>query len=189
MKATLTLAAATCLAGAVSAQEQVLTIYAGDYVASEWGPGPKIEELFEARCDCDLQFSTGDLLPRLLLEGENTEADVVFGLTTDVTKRARESGLFAPHGQDTSELTLPVEWTDDVFLPYNYGHTAFVYDTDRLPEPPQSFDGAAQRAGRSVDRDPGPAHLDLGTRARALGRGHLRRRSRGRLGGSVATTS
>ncbi|ETX15243.1 thiamine ABC transporter substrate-binding protein [Roseivivax halodurans JCM 10272] len=140
MKATLTLAAATCLAGAVSAQEQVLTIYAGDYVASEWGPGPKIEELFEARCDCDLQFSTGDLMPRLLLEGDNTEADVVFGLTTDVTRRARESGLFAPHGQDTSTLTLPVDWSDDVFLPYNYGHTAFVYDTDRVTEPPQSFD-------------------------------------------------
>ncbi|SLN15651.1 Thiamine-binding periplasmic protein precursor [Roseivivax jejudonensis] len=138
--ATATAAGFAVLASAAGAQERVLTVYAGDYVASEWGPGPRIEELFEARCDCDLQFSTGDLLPRILLEGENTDADVVFGLNTDVTRRARESGLFAPHGQDTGALTLPVDWTDDVFLPYNYGHTAFVYDTERVTEPPESFD-------------------------------------------------
>ncbi len=27
------------------------------------GPGPAIEEGFEAICDCDLQFVTGDVLP------------------------------------------------------------------------------------------------------------------------------
>ncbi|ETW11851.1 thiamin ABC transporter substrate-binding protein [Roseivivax marinus] len=147
MNATTPLAAATTLAlsalGTVAAAQEdrpVLTVYAGDYVASEWGPGPRIEEMFEARCDCDLQFSTGDLLPRLMLEGERTDADIVFGLNTDVTRKARDSGLFAPHGQDTSDLTLPVDWTDDTFLPYNYGHTAFVYDTDRVTEPPESFD-------------------------------------------------
>lgn len=124
----------------VAAQEKpVLTVYAGDYIVSEWGPGPRIEEMFEARCECDLQFKPGDLLPRILLEGARTEADIVFGLNTDVTRKARESGLFAPHGQDTSSLTLPLEWSDDIFLPYNYGHTAFVYDATRLDDVPRSF--------------------------------------------------
>lgn len=124
----------------VAAQDTpVLTVYAGDYIVSEWGPGPKIEEMFEAQCDCDLQFKPGDLLPRILLEGAQTDADIVFGLNTDVTKRARESGLFAPHGQDTSSLTLPVEWTDEVFLPYNYGHTAFIYNEERISDVPESF--------------------------------------------------
>lgn len=82
---------------------------------------------------------TGDILPRILIEGEGTEADVVFGLNTDVTARARASGLFAPHGQDTSDMSLPVEWTDDTFLPYNWGETAFIYDETRTPNPPTSF--------------------------------------------------
>jgi len=124
----------------VAQDTPVLTVYAGDYIVSEWGPGPKIEEMFEAQCACDLQFKPGDLLPRILLEGDQTDADIVFGLNTDVTQRARESGLFAPHGQDTSSLTLPVEWTDDVFLPYNYGHTAFVYNEERISDVPESFD-------------------------------------------------
>ncbi len=135
-----TVAAALMTASSALAQSPVLTVYAGDYVTSEWGPGPRIEEMFEARCGCDLQFKPGDLLPRILLEGARTDADIVFGLNTDVTKRARESGLFAPHGQSTDALTLPIEWTDDIFLPYNYGHTAFVYDNTRLAEPPASFD-------------------------------------------------
>ncbi|CAN0588633.1 unnamed protein product, partial [Ectocarpus sp. 12 AP-2014] len=36
--------------------------------------------------------------------------------------------------------TLPLEWTDEVFLPFNYGHTAFVYDTTHIETPPASFD-------------------------------------------------
>jgi thiamine transport system substrate-binding protein len=135
----------TVVAGCLSAsfalaQNPVLTVYAPDYFVSEWGPGPRIEELFEARCACDLQFKPGDLLPRLLLEGERTEADVVIGLNTDVTQKARASGLFADHGVDLDPLTLPIDWTDSVFLPFNYGHTAFIYDTTKVDIPPQSFD-------------------------------------------------
>lgn len=137
---TFTVAAGCLSAGLAMAETPVLSVYAPDYFVSEWGPGPKIEELFEADCNCDLQFKPGDLLPRILLEGARTEADVVIGLNTDVTKKARESGLFAPHGVDLSPLTLPLEWTDEVFLPFNYSHTAFVYDTTRIDTPPASFD-------------------------------------------------
>ncbi|XDA98462.1 thiamine ABC transporter substrate binding subunit [Sulfitobacter sp. LCG007] len=135
----LAMAVSGCMSAAI-AETPVLTIYAGDYFTSEWGPGPIIETEFEKRCGCDVQFATGELLPRLLLEGERTKADIVIGLTTDVTAKARATGLFAPHGQDLSKLTLPVDWTDEIFLPFNYGHTAFVYDETRLAEPPASFD-------------------------------------------------
>ncbi|MEM6372190.1 MAG: thiamine ABC transporter substrate binding subunit [Pseudomonadota bacterium] len=132
--------AAVLAASAAFADTPVLTVYAGDYFTSEWGPGPKIEAGFEEICDCDLEFSTGDLMPRLLLEGQRTKADVVIGLTTDVTAKARATDLFAPHGQDNSALTLPIAWDDDTFLPFNYGHTAFIYDETRVPTPPASFE-------------------------------------------------
>ena len=132
--------AAVLAASAAWAETPVLTVYAGDYFTSEWGPGPKIEAGFEEICECDLEFSTGDLMPRLLLEGSRTKADVVIGLTTDVTSKARATDLFAPHGQDNSALTLPIEWDDEVFLPFNYGHTAFIYDETRIETPPASFE-------------------------------------------------
>ncbi|WBU60417.1 thiamine ABC transporter substrate-binding protein [Paracoccus albus] len=132
------------------------TVYAPEYFASEWGPGPKIEEGFEANCNCDLVFVTGDVLPRILLEGEGTEADAVIGLSIDQTLRARESGLFAPHNEDTSALTMPIEWQDDVFLPFNWSETAFIYDETRLENPPESLQALldAQDDLKIVIQDP-----------------------------------
>ncbi|MGR3433900.1 MAG: thiamine ABC transporter substrate-binding protein [Shimia sp.] len=137
---TTTLAAALALGTtAAAADTPILTVYAPDYFASEWGPGPGIEAGFEARCGCDLRFVTGDVLPRLLLEGARTEADAVIGLATDVSARARATDLFAPHGQDLGALTLPIDWADATFVPFNWSYVAFVYDTTQVAEPPTSF--------------------------------------------------
>ena len=136
----LTFAAGVLTATSAFAETPILTVYAGDYFTSEWGPGPVIEKGFEEICECDLQFSTGDLVPRLLLEGKRTKADIVIGLSSDVTAKARATDLFAPHGQDNSALTLPIEWADETFLPFNYGHTAFIYNETTMDTPPASFD-------------------------------------------------
>lgn len=131
---------ALLLAAPAAAQDRpVLNVYAPDYFGSDWGPGPAIEEGFEARCDCDLVFRIGDVLPRLQLEGERTDADIAIGLNGDTAERARETGLFAPHGRVLGDLTMPIDWTDDTFVPFNWGYTAFVYDETRVPEPPESF--------------------------------------------------
>lgn len=136
MNYSLTLAASLL---ASSAFADPLTIYAPDYFGSEWGPGPAIKAAFEETCECEIEYVTGDLLPRLLLEGERTNADVAIGFNSDVTKKARESGLFVPHKVDTSALTLPLDWTDDTFLPFNWSYTAFVYDNTKITNPPTSF--------------------------------------------------
>ncbi|MGR3468781.1 MAG: thiamine ABC transporter substrate-binding protein [Shimia sp.] len=156
MKALTLCAGLTLAAGPALAQTPVLTVYAPDYFGSEWGPGPGIEAGFEARCGCDLQFVTGDVLPRLLLEGARTEADVVIGLATDVSARARATGLFAPHGQDSDALTLPLAWEDETFLPFNWSYVSFVYDTASVGTPPTSFEAlaAAPEDLRIVIQDP-----------------------------------
>ena len=136
----LSLAAGVIFATAAAAETPVLNVYAPDYFTSEWGPGPSIEAAFEETCACDLKFSAGDLLPRLMLEGPSTDADIVIGLNTDVTRKARSTGLFAPHGQNNADLDLPIDWTDDVFLPFNWSYVSFVYDTTRVTTPLASFD-------------------------------------------------
>ena len=141
MKPTLMLAGALSLIAtmAVAQDKPVLTVYAPDYFTSEWGPGPAIEKGFEAICDCDLKFVAGDVLPRVMLEGDKTSADVVIGLNTDVTAKARATGLFAPHNEDTSDLSMPVKWDDPIFLPFDWSDLAFVYDKTKLKNPPHSF--------------------------------------------------
>jgi len=120
-----------------------LTVYTYDSFISEWGPGPAVTEAFEARCNCRLNWVAVDsslgLMGRLLLEGGASRADVVLGLDAALAAEAAQSGLFTPHGQDTARLALPAPWTDPLFLPFDYGYFAFIYDSRRLTEPPRSL--------------------------------------------------
>lgn len=125
------------------AQDKALTVYTYESFTAEWGPGPQVEKAFEAQCGCDLKFvSVADgvaLLSRLKLEGETTKADIVLGLDTNLTAEAAATGLFAPSGADTSSLTVPGGWSDPVFVPYDYGYFAVVYDSEKLAPPPASL--------------------------------------------------
>lgn len=127
------------------AQEErpTLTVYTYGSFAGEYGPGATIKARFEEVCGCTLEWVTtddaGTLLARLKLEGAATEADVVLGLDTNLTAEAAASGLFAPHGMDTSAVSVPIEWTDAFFVPFDWGYFAFVYDETRLPDPPESL--------------------------------------------------
>jgi thiamine transport system substrate-binding protein len=122
-----------------------LTIYTYDGFAAEWGPGPGLKEGFEAICGgCTVDWIAADssigTLRRVQLEGATTEADLIVGLDTAVAGEARATGLFADHGLNLPGLTLPQDWTDAQFVPVDYAHFAFVYDTDSVSTPPKSFE-------------------------------------------------
>lgn len=131
------------ITGATAADK--LTIYTYDSFVADWGPGPKVEEAFEATCNCDVEFvGAADgvaLLNRLRLEGERTDADIVLGLDTNLLADAKATGLFAPHGLDlTARYTVPGGFLDDTFVPFDYGFFAIVYDTQTIPNPPTSME-------------------------------------------------
>ena len=125
-------------------EKPVLTIYTYDSFTSEWGPGPAIEKAFEANCNCDLQFvgldSSIGILGRVQIEGANSKADIVLGLDTNLTEIARKTGLFMPHGSVEQANALPVAFSDPVFMPFDWGEFAFIYDTERMTTAPDSFE-------------------------------------------------
>jgi thiamine transport system substrate-binding protein len=147
------------------AETPVLTVLTYDSFTSEWGPGPVVEKAFEETCACDLRFvAAGDgaaLLARVQLEGAASEADVVLGLDTSLTARAAATGLFAPHGQPAA-TALPMAYDDALFLPYDWGWFAFVYDKTRLPAPPDSFEALAASDAGIVIQDPRSSTPGLG---------------------------
>lgn len=152
------------LAAPAFAQERpILTVLTYDSFVSEWGPGPAVEAAFEATCGCDLRFvAAGDgaaLLARVRLEGEAAETDVVLGLDANLVAEARDSGLFAPHGL-APELDLPVEWSDDTFLPFDWGWFAVVGRKDGPM--PGSFRELAEGDASLVIQDPRSSTPGLG---------------------------
>lgn len=121
----------------------ILNVYTYDSFASKWGPGPRIKAAFEAHCDCRLNFvavdsSTG-ILSRVQLEGSKSRADVVLGLDNSLIVDAQKTNLLKPHGVDLAILDIPFAWDDPTFLPFDYGYFAFIYDRERLANPPRSF--------------------------------------------------
>ena len=135
---------AVCVGGATAQSDRpTLSVYTYDSFAGDYGPGGTVKERFEAVCDCVLDWvatdDAGTLLARLKLEGDTTGADIVLGLDTNLMAEATDSGLFATHNIDVSNLDLPIEWTDDTFIPFDWGWFSFVYDSSRLANPPKSF--------------------------------------------------
>lgn len=134
--------AALSVTGAQAA-DRTLTIYTYESFVSEWGPGPKVKEAFEKTCDCTVDFvGVADgvaLLTRLKLEGEGSKADLVLGLDTNLVAEAKATGQFEPHGIDVSAVKVPGGFADDVFVPYDYGHFAVIYDTEAMKTPPKSL--------------------------------------------------
>jgi thiamine transport system substrate-binding protein len=149
-------------------EKPVLTVYTYGGFAGEYGPGAKVKAGFEASCGCTLEWVTtedaGTLLSRLKLEGEATKADVVLGLDTNLMEPAKATGLFAPHGIDTSKLELPATWSDDMFVPFDWGWFAFVYDEAKLASPPKSLRDLveAQDGPKIVIQDPRTSTPGLG---------------------------
>jgi thiamine transport system substrate-binding protein len=165
--ATLAVFAGLSFSGAQAADKS-LTIYTYESFTSEWGPGPKVKAAFEKTCGCTVNFvSVADgvaLLSRLKLEGSGTKADVVLGLDTNLITEAKATGLFDASGVDTSALKVPGDFKDDVFVPYDYGHFAVIYDTQTIKTPPASLKDLVEGdpAQKIVIEDPRTSTPGLG---------------------------
>ncbi|HAS6891311.1 thiamine ABC transporter substrate binding subunit [Vibrio parahaemolyticus] len=144
MKTTLNLIALAAITSTSAfAAENTLTIYTYDSFAADWGPGPKIKQAFEAKCGCDVNFVALDdgvsILNRLRLEGGNSKADIVLGLDNNLMAEAKKTSLLTEHNVDTANTVLPNGWSDTTFVPYDYGYFAFVYNKEKLANPPKSM--------------------------------------------------
>lgn len=126
------------------AAKPVLTVYTYDSFSADWGPGPAIKKAFEAQCGCELKYVALEdgvsLLNRLRMEGKNSKADIVLGLDNNLLQAAEQTGLFAKAPKINARLTVPGGWNDSTFVPYDYGYFAFVYDKNKLKNPPKSLD-------------------------------------------------
>jgi len=120
----------------------VLTVYSYSSFLSKWGPGNKIKQDFEAQCNCKVNTVSIDdgvmILNRLRLEGNQSKADVIIGLDTNLISMAKKADLIQPH-QISRPDNLAVDWFDEQFIPYDYGYFAFIYNKDNITSPPQSF--------------------------------------------------
>ena len=151
-----------------AASQEKLTVYTYSSFASDWGPGPKIEAEFEKFCACDLEFIALDdgvsVLNRLRLEGNNSEADILLGLDNNLMASAKKTGLLSEHNIDLSTIKMSTDWQDKTFVPFDYGYFAFVYNSEKLTNPPKSLKELVEQRGdlKIIYQDPRTSTPGLG---------------------------
>ena len=152
----------------MATEKPTLTIYTYDAFAASWGPAPKIKEAFEKEHHCNVKFvglsSSIGALRKIQLEGKRTKADILLGLDTSIAQVAKKTGLFVPHELNISKLDLPVPYSDDTFVPFDYSFFAFVYDENRIKNVPDSFEALIkmQKEFKIVIQDPRSSTAGLG---------------------------
>lgn len=150
------------LSAATSANSPTLTVYTYSSFASEYGPAPKLEQNFEKECNCDLKFIPLDdsvtMFNRVRLEGEKTKADVVLGIDNFLQPEAEKSGLFTEF-----EAKTKLEIKDKIFFPYDTGSYAFIYDKEKLKNPPKSLKELVERQDlKIIYQDPRTSSVGRG---------------------------
>jgi len=142
----------------VSASTPTLNVYTYDSFVSEWGPGPQLKSAFEAQCSCVLNFVAAEdgvsILNRARIEKSATEADVLLGLDLGLIQEASELGLVQTHQVDTSALKSELSWSSAEFVPFDYGHFAFIYDSRKISSPAASLDELIRSDASLIYQDP-----------------------------------
>lgn len=153
---------------APAADEVVVWTY--DSFVSEWGPGPQVAAAFKKATGVSVRFvSQGDggaLLSKAIAEGKNADADVILGIDRNLLKKAVDSGLLIPY-QPAGAARIPAELVVDRdfrLTPYDYGHFAVVYDSEKLAVPPAALEDLTKKeyARKLILMDPRTSTPGLG---------------------------
>lgn len=171
MKKTLLMSTALLASAAFAqASPQPLTVYTYDSFSADWSAGPKVKAGFEKQFpQCQLNYvafdNNGTLFNRVRLEGKKIKADVVLGLDNHQMDEAKKLAMFEPNKVDLNQLDFPLKWDDHTFLPFDFAKYAFIYDKNKLANPPTSFKELVERKDLKI--------LYQDPRTSSIGRGLL----------------
>lgn len=144
--------------------KQTLEIYTYQSFISG-GITKDIKRLFEKKCKtCEVKFKGFDdaqsIINRLKIEGDNSHADLILGIDNNLLAEAEN--LVQTSAVDLSPLKLPIVWTNQTFIPYDYGYFSFTYNKDKLNNPPTNFKNLANSNVSIIIQDPRISSPGLG---------------------------
>ncbi len=123
-----------------------LIVWTYDSFVSEWGPAPKLAELYKSQTGTTVEFiSKGDggaLLASVVSSGKRLEADLVIGLDNNQLQPALDSSLFSSVSFPDISKLKPELLLDSMnrLLPFDYGNFAFIWDSQSKIPAPQSLE-------------------------------------------------
>lgn len=110
----------------------VVRIFGYASFTGAWGAGPRLKEIFEKTCQCEVQFieasDNGMLLQRLKLEGQSLGADLVVGFDQFDLQKALAEQTWQKLNFSGIDLEPEIKERirNDYFVPYDWGVLSFM---------------------------------------------------------------
>jgi len=127
-----------------SQDKEELVIYVYDSFIS-WGLAEATMYKFEEANNCKITLiaagDSGQVLNRVILEKDNPQADIVVGIDNNYLAKALKYEILEPYRSKNIDV-VPEDLILDPSLhltPFEYGFIAFVYDSEKIPDPPKSL--------------------------------------------------
>ena len=124
-------------------EEKTLNLYAYDTFCGDWGSAATLIPAFEEKTGIKVNVVASgnavEVINKVLLEGDNTECDVIFGVTDDLTTKIIDR--LEPYATPYLSSIYPSIIFDDTnrLIPFDWGVFAFVWDSESSIEPPKSL--------------------------------------------------
>ncbi len=123
-------------------------------MSSSYGPGLPLKEIFEKTCQCEIKYVVLDTVPlmmnRLSLEGKKTKADVLVGLEDLLLDMPNIENLALGHS------------LIEKIVPFASQCLAFIYDSQKIPNPPKTLDELIDSSHSILLQDPRTSITGLG---------------------------
>ena len=121
--------------GAKDLSKKKLTVYTTKSFAADYGPGPKIAEVFKAKTGAEIEYVVCNegVLNRAIVEGKNITADVLVGIDNHQIAKAKKAKILKAYkpknieDKISNEIIISDDW---LLTPFDYGFFAFMYDTN-----------------------------------------------------------
>ncbi len=149
--------------------KETLRIYAYDSFLGKGSLGALTKNVFETKFGHEVKYvsfsSAGEALNQVEIEGKKTAADIVVGLDQNLVDRAQALQVFDGSWDRDFVATLSAfEPSYPFFIPFDYGHLAFVYDPARTKKIPATLEQFSQDIAfkkKVVVQDPRTSSIGL----------------------------
>jgi thiamine transport system substrate-binding protein len=124
--------------GGASGEEKVLRIVSYSAFVNEWGPGPKVAELFEKEYGLKVEYHDAGDAGLILKKLDLVPADAVIGFDQLTLPQARESRKWREVVDEESSKQIDPAWRQKDFVAFDWAPLAFVYRSGEI-DPPHGF--------------------------------------------------
>ncbi len=119
-----------------------LVVYTGKSFL-KYGPGKEVAKMFKEKTGIEVDYVIvkEEALDKLIFEGKNTRADIIFSDNFKIERARKSKALrtYHPKNIESKIEANAIIGSDWILTPFEFGYVAFMFDTKSQVKPPKKL--------------------------------------------------